>query len=291
MAIKQILVPLTGESKAEHVCAMAFDIAGKSAAHVVGTDTIADPGPFLDQSGVGMMAAYYDELFKSAEKVLAQKRANASQAFESARSKFGAKLVEASGGQPANGAGVTAKWISGADHNGQTVSLFGRLSDLIIVCQPGPTASFGEMQVFETAVFTARRPVLVVPNGAKSLGRRAAIAWNGSVEACGAVEGALDLLAGLDGVDIIQVGDIKPGNATAQSLAVYLGWHGIAAKIKTVSDQGGSTAKIIIGEAKSAGASFLVMGAYTHSPLRELILGGVTQHMIGYADIPVVMAH
>lgn len=291
MSIKQILVPLTGETKAENVCSLAFDIAGKFGAHVMGTDTVAEPGPFLDQSGVGMMAAYYDELFKSAEKVQAQKRTNAAQAFESARTKFGAQLANPSAGQPAKASGVTAKWIPGTDYNGQTVSLFGRLSDLIVVAQPGPTASFGEMQVFETAVFTARRPVLVSPPGAKSLGKRAAIAWNGSVEACGAVEGALDLLGGLDGVDIIQVGDIKAGNATAQSLAVYLGWHGIAAKIRNVADKGGSTAKIIAEEAKATGASFLVMGAYTHSPIRELILGGVTQHMIGHAGVPVVMAH
>jgi nucleotide-binding universal stress UspA family protein len=275
MSIKQILVPLTGESKAEHVCNLAFDIAVRSGAHVIGTDTVADPGPFLDQSGVGMMAAYYDELFKSAEKVQTQKRSNAAQAFEAARGKHGA----------------SASWVSGVDYNGQTVSLFGRLVDLIVVNQPGATASFAEMQVFETAVFTARRPVLVVLAAAKALGRRAAIAWNGSVEACGAVEGALDLLSGLDGVDIIQVGDIKAGNATAQSLVDYLERHGIAARIRTVADKSGSTAKLIAAEAKAAGASFMVMGGYTHSTLRELILGGVTQHMIGYSEMPVVMAH
>lgn len=288
MAIKQILVPLTGETKAEHVCNLAFEVAGKSGAHVIGTDTVADPGPFLDQSGVGMMAAYYDELFKSAEKVQTQKRENASQAFETARKKFGAKVAD---DLLAKNNGATAKWVPGADYNGQTVSILGRLSDLIVVCQPGPTSSFGEMQVFETAVFTARRPVLVVPAAAKSLGKRAAIAWNGSVEACGAVEGALDLLAGLDGVDIIQAGDTKPGNATAQALSTYLGWHGIAARIKIIADKGGPTAQLLMSEAKASGASFLVMGAYTHSPLRELILGGVTQHMISHADLPIVMAH
>jgi nucleotide-binding universal stress UspA family protein len=35
----------------------------------------------------------------------------------------------------------------------------------------------------------------------------------------------------------------------------------------------------------------LVMGAYAHSPLRELILGGVTQFMLGHADLPVLMRH
>ncbi|MBM3513268.1 MAG: universal stress protein [Alphaproteobacteria bacterium] len=109
--------------------------------------------------------------------------------------------------------------------------------------------------------------------------------------ACAAVEGSLDLLTGLDGVDIIQAGDIKSGNASSQALSKYLGWHGIPSRIKTIADKGAPTAKLLLTEAKAAGASFLVMGAYTHSPLRELILGGVTQHMIGHADLPIIMAH
>jgi nucleotide-binding universal stress UspA family protein len=287
MKIKQILVPLTGESKATHVADLAFQIARRTQAHVVGTDTVADPGPFLDQTGVGMMAGYYDELFKSAEKVQAQKRANAKAAFEDSRSGAAVAVAE----KPAVTAEATAQWISGEAHNGATVSLFGRLSDLIVVNHPGEKAGYADMQAFETAVFTARRAVLLVPGGCKGLGQRAAIAWNGSIEACGAVEGALPLLAGLDGVDIIQVGDIPLGNATSQALADYLAWHGISTKIRVSADKGERTAKLIQNEAKAAGATFMVMGAYTHSPLRELVLGGVTQYMITHGTLPLVMAH
>ncbi|MCB2106212.1 MAG: universal stress protein [Rhodobacteraceae bacterium] len=286
MTIKQILVPLTGESKAEHVPAMAFAIAAKTKAHVVGTDTVTEPGPFMDQTGVGMAAGYYDELYKTAEKIQNQKRKTASECFEAVRARVNATVAD----KPSAGAGVTAKWVDGSEYNGATISLFGRLADLIVVNQPGDKASYAETQAFETAVFTARRPVLVVPPNAKALGARAAIAWNGSVEAAAAVTAALDVLEGLDGVDIIQAGELKPGAASAQTLADYLGWHGVAAKIKTISDSG-NTGEAIMAEAKASGASFLVMGAYTHSPLRELILGGVTHHMIGQGDIPLVMAH
>jgi nucleotide-binding universal stress UspA family protein len=34
-----------------------------------------------------------------------------------------------------------------------------------------------------------------------------------------------------------------------------------------------------------------VMGAYTHSRLRQIILGGVTKHVLGNANFPVLMAH
>jgi nucleotide-binding universal stress UspA family protein len=33
----------------------------------------------------------------------------------------------------------------------------------------------------------------------------------------------------------------------------------------------------------------LVMGAYSHSRLRQLFLGGVTRHVLGHAMIPLMM--
>ena len=41
----------------------------------------------------------------------------------------------------------------------------------------------------------------------------------------------------------------------------------------------------------AADCSGLVMGAYGHSRLRELILGGVTRSVIDKATLPVLMAH
>jgi nucleotide-binding universal stress UspA family protein len=38
-------------------------------------------------------------------------------------------------------------------------------------------------------------------------------------------------------------------------------------------------------------ADLLVMGGYGHSRLRELVLGGVTAHVLGHGEIPVLMAH
>jgi nucleotide-binding universal stress UspA family protein len=34
-----------------------------------------------------------------------------------------------------------------------------------------------------------------------------------------------------------------------------------------------------------------VMGAYQHSPLRELLLGGVTRHMLANCDLPLLLRH
>ena len=47
----------------------------------------------------------------------------------------------------------------------------------------------------------------------------------------------------------------------------------------------------LLNTAHQLGADMLVMGAYAHSPLRELILGGVTRYMLEHADLPVLMRH
>ena len=45
----------------------------------------------------------------------------------------------------------------------------------------------------------------------------------------------------------------------------------------------------VLEEAQARGADLVVMGAYSHSRLRELFLGGVTQHVLENATLPVLM--
>jgi nucleotide-binding universal stress UspA family protein len=49
--------------------------------------------------------------------------------------------------------------------------------------------------------------------------------------------------------------------------------------------------KTLLDTAHRLSVDLLVMGAYAHSPLRELILGGVTNYMLAHADVPVLMRH
>jgi nucleotide-binding universal stress UspA family protein len=53
----------------------------------------------------------------------------------------------------------------------------------------------------------------------------------------------------------------------------------------------GPFGQTLLHKAHELGADLLVMGAHAHSPLRELILGGVTRFMLGHADLPVLLRH
>ena len=52
----------------------------------------------------------------------------------------------------------------------------------------------------------------------------------------------------------------------------------------------GTAARIFTGAPVPEGADLVVMGAYSHSRLREAILGGATRHMLERAPLPILMA-
>ncbi len=88
--------------------------------------------------------------------------------------------------------------------------------------------------------------------------------------------------------------DRRPGRGrrcagdAAQLLVDYLACHAIPADIRPLAEHRGAGEALL--EA-AAGFDLMVMGAYTHSRLWQLILGGVTRHMLEQAPLPLFMAH
>jgi nucleotide-binding universal stress UspA family protein len=80
----------------------------------------------------------------------------------------------------------------------------------------------------------------------------------------------------------------------AQDLAIYLQWHGIqtaARTLETATNDRQAIAIALLAALTEGSVDLLVMGAYTHSRMRQLILGGFTRHVLENAAIPVFMAH
>ena len=50
-------------------------------------------------------------------------------------------------------------------------------------------------------------------------------------------------------------------------------------------------AGLILDQAAQEAADLIVMGGYGHSRLREIMLGGVTRHMLERMTLPVLFAH
>jgi len=119
-------------------------------------------------------------------------------------------------------------------------------------------------------------------------GRRIAIAWRDEKQALRALLPALRWLASAEQVHVlVGVRDITHAIEVPRVLAE----HGLIASLHVLAIHPGPFGQTLLDTAHRLGADLLVMGAYAHSPLRELILGGVTRHMLAHADLPVLMRH
>lgn len=286
MAIKHILAPVTGDRSSNHVPLCALRIAEDLNAHVTAMNVPLPVSTYVVPDAIIPPTAYA-ELRKTLDDVNARRTTQARQDFDSAVAVTKTRIVDT----PICNHASTS-WVDAAKLDDGTVSSLGRCADLIVIDRPGAGNNFAEMALFESAVFGARRPTLVLPPGAAKLARdNVAIAWNGSAEAMEAVKCALDLVAPGAKITIIQVGDISPGRITADTLMEYLGWHCAAPVLRKISDGVHAPSDILLGEAKAAGAAFLIVGAYSHSRTREMLLGGVTRQFLTGADMPLFMAH
>jgi nucleotide-binding universal stress UspA family protein len=171
------------------------------------------------------------------------------------------------------------------------VGIRGRLADLIVTSRPRGDDVPTQTAVLDAALFDTGRPVLIAPAEAPSvIGENPVIAWNGSLEATRAVNGGMALLRLARTVTIVCIGD-DDRRLPAEALRNYLAKHGVKASIERYSGEAGPTGRVLVEKALALGADMLVMGAYGHSRVRELILGGATHHVIANGGLAVLMDH
>jgi nucleotide-binding universal stress UspA family protein len=184
-------------------------------------------------------------------------------------------------------------WFEAEGRTTDIVAQWGRRADVVVTGRPLAGDWLGQ-QMFNAALLGTDRPVLMVPpepalpQMSAAFGRSIAIAWRHEKETLRAVLPALRWLTSAEEVHVlIGVRD------TAQSpeLPAVLLEHGLRASLHVLSLQKGPFGQTLLDVAHDLGADLLVMGAYVHSPLHGHIFGGVTQHMLARADLPVLMRH
>lgn len=174
---------------------------------------------------------------------------------------------------------------------------FAVLSDVIVMgaCDELGGASHYSDLAADIVVHT-RTPVLLVPDHCHGIDvtRPIAIAWNGSDEACRALRAAMPLVRRAASVHLLTVaedGHVRATDLPPVNGATYLSNHGIACEIVELPVQSGGVASTLFHAAKARGAGCLVTGAYGHTRLRELLLGGVTRSMMSNPELPLFLAH
>jgi nucleotide-binding universal stress UspA family protein len=187
-----------------------------------------------------------------------------------------------------NDAAADARWSDAEGGAPAIVGERGSRADLIVVGRPLEDDRLAR-QAFSAALFGTNRPVLLVPPGSSAgFGHRVAIAWRDEKQAVKAVLPALRCLAGAEQVHVLA--GVRHGQPDPGMPRVLLE-HGIAAQLHVLPIGSEPFGRTLLDAVHRLPADLLVMGAYAHSPLRELILGGVTQYMLDHADLPVLMRH
>ena len=289
MTFKTLLAPVCGAARDTLTLTAALTVARDFDAHVDAVFARLPATSAVPMIGEGLSGAVVEQLMTAADEEWSRRAAAARHAFEKAVGDFDVALHE----EPPGPMGPTAAWREVSGSEDDVVVSAGHLSDLVVLGHQRDDPEDMQLTLtLEAALFQGSRPVLLAPNvQGQRIGGVAAIAWNGSAEAARAVAGALPILHKADAVHILTAESGKTDPSVADRLSDYLAWHGILAAAKPVEPTGGSVGASLLITAQDLGADLLVMGGYTHSRLRQLILGGVTRHMLAHAEIPVLMNH
>jgi nucleotide-binding universal stress UspA family protein len=174
-----------------------------------------------------------------------------------------------------------------------------RYGDLLVVSQNKSAGDIlpGGHEMPDRVILSAGRPVLVVPYiyAGAPIGKRVMIAWDAGRMAARAVHDALPILTKAENVTIM-VANPKPGkeghgDLPGADLATHLARHGVKATADHTVSNELEIGELLLSRVADDQADMLVLGAYGHARWRELVLGGVTAHILEHMTVPVLMSH
>jgi nucleotide-binding universal stress UspA family protein len=285
MTIRDILVPLFPSIPSAEQLKVAADLALRLRAHVKVVFT--RPDPVIAAAFVPEMIAATGVVLEAIETEGKRAQAAAFQAFDLWRTAYGLLPVEEE--VPANS--IAAAWHERIGSIAATMIEIGRLSTLTIIRRPDPYEIVTE-EAFAAAVFETGRPAIITPPTVRqSVFHHVVVAWNGSLEAARAIDGAMPILRLAETVSIFAPPEAKGATSHRLGLVEHLSWHGIQAGYLETDAGVVDVGRALTEGASAAHATMIVMGAYSHSRIRDAVLGGVTRHVLKHAEIPVLMMH
>ncbi|WP_262032273.1 universal stress protein [Microvirga sp. Mcv34] len=168
-----------------------------------------------------------------------------------------------------------------------------RVHDLTVV-DADPDVLTTDRTLIEQAIFSSGRPVIVVPRGVDTFrAGRIIVAWDGTPKAARALNDALPFLRAADQVELVSVTGEKDLAKTVPGaeIAPHLARHDINVNVVNLPAQQGDVAETLRNHANLTQADMVVMGAYAHSRLRQLVLGGVTQSLLNASPVPLFLSY
>ena len=279
MAIRDILLPLVGEPTAAAIA--AIDKCMAVAGHI----------------GARVTAVAVEEDISVRPKVMISADLDNASAAEAVRSVSNAhgllKAFDVAATRSAVRSEQKLERLAAADIP-LNFAVCARLKDLSLV--PIKLHDGQSERIVEALIFESGRPILMCPE--EFAGELTAsfdnvvIAWDHTGPAARAVADALPMLQAAASVRVITATDKKtPAELeSGAALVNHLAEHGIKATFETVRIDGSSVGKVFEGYVEANASDLLVMGAYRHSRLSEVVWGGATKTVIGRPPCWVIMS-
>lgn len=265
MTYKTIVAVLQDEASAPAILDVAAALARGRGAHLIGVH--AEPLPMPIASPMG---------FPDATLLGASEDINRSR-----EERLGKLFTERfAGGEP------QGEWRSLRSFSGDSVLSAlesARSADLIVA---GHGSGEGGSPDIDTLIQGAGRPVLLVPaeRPVRTEIRRVVIAWNGSREAARAAFDALGFIVEAEETIVLTIDPVdregEGGPLPGTEIAATLTRHGAKVEVRAVSSGEWSRAQIMERTVRETNADLLVLGAFSHSRIREMIFGGTTRTVI-----------
>lgn len=279
--MKRILVPLFGDAGDRPALDLAAVVARRRGAHIEATLFRRDATDMIPLVGEGFNASMIDSIVEAAEVQAREHEKAAREAYAEWREAAGVS-EGLEGGRP------SAAFSSRTGPLPYAIALPARVADLTVFARSGKNQE--RAGLIEVAMFDSGRPVLLAGSqGAESIGRRVVIGWNGSAEAARAVAMTMPLLTGADQVSVVAVED---GNVVSkpEDLVQTLTLWGIAASGRTVKVSKEGVSATLQAEAARDEADMILLGAYSHSRVREFVMGGVTDDALQESSVAMLLA-
>jgi nucleotide-binding universal stress UspA family protein len=278
MPLKDILIHVDGGKRTAAQLDAAINLAKTNDAHLTGIYV----RPPID-------IPPYIRAEISTEVLSAQDKA-ARRAAKKARQLFSEKT---------EGAGISSEWKSFKGDPIEILNVHARYCDVAVVGQRNPDGdeapAVGGMP--DRLILGVGRPILVIPYAGKFpvMGKRIMIAWDASRLATRAVSDAMPFLSAAKKVTVLAVNPVDArkghGKVPGADMCRHLERHGINAEAKQVYGDDMDIGSMLLSRAADMGIDLFVMGAYGHARWRELVLGGVTRHMLQHMTMPILMTH
>lgn len=290
MSIKTILVPMDGSDGAARALDTALVVARRFDSHIKAVHVMQQPeeaAPFM-----------FDRLSqKLRETVLHEAEEDARERAAEVRKQFD-DFCAANGltqTSDPSASGVSVSWVEEFGPISETLVRHARAADAVTMARPAMGAAAGKVRRapvgrhLEELLLRCGRPVVLVPPQWQA--RRvehAAIGWNESLEASRALAMTIPWLAQMQKVTVLVSRKREAGTGL---LLEYLARHGVKASVNWLETKRESVGEAMLATCRREGAELLVVGGFSHSRSRQLLFGGVTQHLLTHSEIVTVMVH